>query len=142
MTHGKFEKVGGTDKLLYGPRKLLLCGFPAGVQPKFQAVLGMIGMGDVPKVWIGDQQAEHLLADLLTLEDGAGFGSGSALPRAVIVAGITEKQLMRLMGACKKTGMTNALWATLTPTSETWTIKQLLGELAAERKAMQKRGRS
>jgi hypothetical protein len=36
--------------------------------------------------------------------------------------------------------MMNALWATLTPTSESWTIQQLLTELAAERKAMGKSG--
>jgi len=33
------------------------------------------------------------------------------------------------------------LWATLTPTSETWTIQSLLKELAAEHKAMQQQKR-
>jgi hypothetical protein len=42
------------------------------------------------------------------------------------------------MTVCKKTGMVNALWATLTPVSESWSIRQLLAELAAERKAMTK----
>jgi hypothetical protein len=31
------------------------------------------------------------------------------------------------------------LWATLTPTSETWTVQDLLKELAAEHLAMQQR---
>jgi hypothetical protein len=56
-----------------------------------------------------------------------------------VVAGLTENELMRLMTVCKKTGMANALWATLTPTSEQWTVIQLLTELAAERREMQKR---
>jgi hypothetical protein len=139
MAHGKFEKVGRSEKSLYGPRKLLLCGFPAGAQAKFQAVLGMVGLGKVPKIWVGAEKAEHLLADLLALEDETGAGSSSALPRAIIVAGITENELMRLMAICKKSGMANALWATLTPTSEHWTIAQLLAELSAERREMQKR---
>ncbi len=139
MTHAKFEKVGQSDKPLYGPRKLMLCGFPTGAQPKFQAVLGMVGLSAVPKVWVGTDQADQPIIDLLALEDEAGAGSSSAMPRAIVVAGLSENELMRLMTVCKKTGMTNALWATLTPTSEHWTIKQLLAELAAERKEMQKR---
>jgi hypothetical protein len=139
MAHAKFEKVGQTDKPLYGPRKLLLCGFPAGAQPKFEAVLKMVGLTAVPKRWIDKASADQLIKDLLALDDETGAGVSSALPRAIIVGGLTEKELMRLMAVCKKTGMANALWATLTPTSENWTVKQLLAELAAERKEMQKR---
>ncbi len=139
MAHAKFQKVGGSDTPLYGPRKLLLCGFAVGAQPKFQAVLKMVGLNVVPKVWVTTDQAESTLADLLALQDKSGAGRSSALPRAIVVAGLTENELMRLMAVCKKTGMANALWATLTPTSEQWTAIQLLTELAAERKEMQKR---
>ena len=74
------------------------------------------------------------------LPPGAGRGESSTLPRAIIVAGITERQLQTLMAVCRKTGMKQALWATLTPTSETWLLKQLLAELTAERKALHKKG--
>ena len=139
MANAKFEKVGQTDKPLYGPRKLLLSGFPAGAQPKFQAVLGMVGLTNVPKVWISRDNSDQLIIDLLDLEDETGAGISSSLPRAIIVGGLTENELMQLMAVCRKTGMTNALWATLTPTSEQWTLNQLITELAAERKALQKR---
>ncbi|MEA1946577.1 MAG: DUF3783 domain-containing protein, partial [Thermodesulfobacteriota bacterium] len=68
-----------------------------------------------------------------------GEGESSQLPRAIIVSGIMEKELISLMRVCKKTGMKNTLWATLTPTSENWTIQQLLTELLSERKAMQRK---
>jgi len=139
MAHAKFQKVGGSDTRLYGPRKLLLCGFPVGAQPKFEALLEMVGLNSVPKIWVATEQAESVLADLLALQDETGAGASSELPRAIVVAGLTEKELMRLMTVCKKTGMANALWATLTPTSEQWTVIQLLTELAAERKELQKR---
>jgi hypothetical protein len=35
--------------------------------------------------------------------------------------------------------MQQALWATLTPTSETWTLEALLAELAAEQQALSKK---
>jgi hypothetical protein len=75
---------------------------------------------------------------LAALPNGTGKGESSVLPRAIIVAGITERQLQTLMAVCRKTGMQQALWATLTPTSETWPLRDLLPELAAERKALQK----
>ena len=134
-----FERVARSDKLLYGPRKLLLCGFGAGARKKFNAVLGMAGLADVPRVWVATPQGAMTLADLLALPDGSGTEAASALPRAVIVAGITEAQLIGLMTICKKSGMQAALWAVLTPVSEAWTVEQLLAELAREREALQKR---
>jgi hypothetical protein len=134
-----FEKVTRSEKILYGPRKLLLCGFGAESQKKFESLLGMVGLADVAKVWVTTEQGALPPTDLLALADGSGSGAASALPRAVIVAGITEAQLISLMTACRKSGMQPALWAVLTPVSEKWAVEQLLAELAREREAMQKR---
>ena len=138
VTDATFEKVTLSDKPLYGPEKLILCGFSAAVQPKFEAVSGH---GRAAK---GSALSGHwttswkpAFPNWLTLPSGAGRGESSTLPRAIIVAGITERQLQTLMTVCRKTGMQQALWATLTPTSETWLLKDLLAELAAERKALQ-----
>jgi len=138
MADATFEKVTISDKPLYGPEKLILCGFSAAVQPKFEAVLGMAGLQKVPLVWAQDKLLETRLSELAVLPSGAGRGESSTLPRAIIVAGITERQLQTLMAVCRKTGMQQALWATLTPTSETWLLNDLLAELAAEREALQK----
>jgi hypothetical protein len=134
-----FEKVTRSEKILYGPRRLLLCGFGAESQEKFETILGMVGLSDVPKVWVSTEQGAATLADLLELADGSGAGLPSALPRSVIVAGITEAQLISLMTVCRKSGMQQALWAVLTPVSEKWTANQLLAELAREREALQKK---
>ena len=81
------------------------------------------------------------LSTLLELPDGTGCGHDSTLSRAVIVSGITENQLHSLMSVCRKSGMKQALWAALTPTSETWTLDGLLDELNKERKALSGRKR-
>ena len=138
MTDGTFEKVKHSDTRIYGPHKLLLCGFPAPVQPKFMAVLKMAGLQDVAVVWVNEENQKMTLSDLLGLPDDTGVGTGSTLPRAIIVSGIKEKQLHGLMNICRKTGMQKTLWAALTPTSETWPLAQLLAELEAERKALSK----
>ena len=138
MTDATFEKITFSDKPLYGPQKLIVCGFSADVQPKFEAVLAMAGLQQVPLVWALDSQADTRLSELAALPNSAGRGESSTLPRAIIVAGISERQLQTLMAVCRQTGMKQALWATLTPNSETWLLKDLLKELAAERNALKK----
>ena len=141
MTDAKFEKVSRTDQPLYGPRKLLLCGFSQSVQPNFNKLLELIGLSEIPKVWITENQADIQVGELVKLRDNAGFGVSSELPRAIIMAGITQNEMHRLMTGCRQSKMKQTLWATLTPTSETWTIQSLLGEMAAEHREMQKRKR-
>jgi len=138
MTQATFDKITLSDKPLYGPEKLIVCGFSTDVQPKFEAVLKMAGLEQVPVVWALENQSDVRLSELAALPHGTGSGKPSSLPRAIIVAGITERQLQTLMAVCRQAGMMQALWATLTPTSETWLLKDLLTELIAERKALQK----
>jgi hypothetical protein len=137
MTDAEFQKVTQSDELLYGPRKLVLCGFPAEAQSKFMRLLKMIGLSELPVVWVAEDQAHTHVGKLVQLEDGTGAGASSQLPRAIIMSGITQKELHLLMAGCRQSGMQPPLWATLTPTSETWPIQNLLKELAAEHRAMQ-----
>jgi hypothetical protein len=139
MTDAEFQKVTQSDNLLYGPRKLLLCGFAADAQSKFITLLKIIGLSEMPMAWVTEDQADIHVGELVQLEDGAGAGTSSQLSRAIIMSGITQKELHLLMSGCRKSGMQQPLWATLTPTSETWPLQRLLEELAAERRAMQQR---
>ena len=99
----------------------------------------MAELQEVDVVWACEENGKETLSALLSLPDGTGAGTGSDLPRAVVVSGITENQLHGLMTVCRKTGMQQSLWAALTPTSETWPLAQLLSELQAERKALSER---
>jgi len=136
MAAARFEKLTRSENALYGPRKLVLCGFGREAQPRFKKVLDFAGLAAVPVVWATAGDAPVLVGDLFQRPADSGLGVGSALKRAVIVAGITENELHTLMNVCKKTGMQSALWAALTPTSETWTLKVLLEELSAERRQL------
>jgi len=137
MTDAEFQKVAQSDEVLYGPRKLLLCGFPAGAQSKFMMLLKMIGLAEMPVVWVTEDQVDVHVGELVRLDDGAGSGASSELPRAIVMSGISQNELHILMAGCRKSGMQQPLWATLTPTSESWPIQNLLKELAAEHRAMQ-----
>jgi hypothetical protein len=139
MSEAGFEKVSPSDKPMYGPRKLLVCGFLPDAQPKFVQFLEIIGLSDLPKIWVAQAHAGTMIAEMLTLEDDTGRGVSSTLPRAIIMCGLTQNELHLLMSGSRQAGMQPPLWATLTPTSETWTVQDLLKELAAEHQAMQQR---
>jgi len=139
MTDGEFQKVSRSEKPLYGPRKLLLCGFAAEAQSKFMALLNMIDLAELPLVWVTEDQAGLDVGELVKLDNGTGAGVSSQLPKAIIMSGITQNELHLLMSGCRQAGMQQALWATLTPISENWPLKNLLRELAAEHGAMQAR---
>ncbi|MFO7645996.1 MAG: DUF3783 domain-containing protein [Desulfosarcina sp.] len=136
MTDGTFEKIKHSDRRLYGPQKLLLCGFSPAAQPKFMTLLKMAGLDSIPVVWAAAGSPNETLAALLDLPNGSGVGGAGDFPRAVIASGITQNQLHTLMTICRQSGMQPALWAALTPTSATWPLRRLLTELEAEREAL------
>ena len=139
MSKGKFEKVTNTDRCLHGPRMLLLTGFSADAQSKFKSLVQTLGFSKLALVWATEGQSETLIGDLVQLPDGTGSGATSSLPRAIIVGGVSEKELQRLISGCRKAGLTQVLWATLTPISVTWQLQNLLAELAAERAALSRK---
>lgn len=133
-----FKKIEDTNRCLYGRRKLLICGFSPQSQSKFQTILKMLGIANLPIVWINSDQINHPIEDLFALADGTGSQIASHAERAIIVAGIAESELHQMMSAHRQAGLKSTLWAALTPTSEKWTIAQLISELKAERAAMSK----
>jgi hypothetical protein len=139
MSDGKFEKVTQSAKPLYGPRKLILCGFTAGMQANFLKILDYIGLQGLGVVWAAENRAEDEIGQIMELPPGTGADTDSDLPRTIVVAGISESNLHNLMNACRASGMKPALWAVLTPASEKWTLRQLVAELEAERTALQEK---
>jgi hypothetical protein len=137
-----FERLNQASRALYGPPGLLASGFPATAQPKLKALLSRAGLSEVPVVWVARRMAHRIVADLLAQPDGTGAGADSDLPRALVVSGIVQGDLHRLMAAARQSGMRNAIWATVTPTSEQWPFSGLLEALTAERIALASRSES
>jgi len=134
-----FTKVLRTDDHLYGPRKLLICGFSFAERSGILDIVKSTEIEDLPTVWAKSEQDDTILKKLFALPDLSGFNCESELFRAVIMGGITQKELHQLMGTYRNSEMAPALWAVLTPTSENWTLKMLLEELDAERCKMREK---
>ncbi len=142
MRNGTFTKVDKSEEKMYGPRQLLVCGYTSGQQPIFLALLNQIDMADLPVKFITDADSHRTLKDILALKEKRGENKPSTLSQAIIMCGLTHKELHRLMGVYRGSGFPKQLWATLTPVSENWTVKDLLEELAKESEAMKQRNSS
>ena len=139
---GTFTRVEKTTERMYGPRKLLACGYPAKEQEGLAACLKETALTDLPVVFIGENEGEQCINEILTWNDGHGAGEDSCLNRAVIMSGFTQEELHRLMKGYRESGMPGQLWAAVTPVSEGWRVIDLLKELAKEAEAMRRRASS
>ena len=139
---GTFTRVEKTTERMYGPRKLLVCGYPAKEQDGLAACLKETALTDLPVVFIGENQGGQCIKEILMCDDGHGAGEDSCLGRAVIMSGLTQEELHRLIKSYRKSGMPSQLWATVTPISEGWRVIDLLKELAEEAEAMRRRASS
>lgn len=141
MSPSGFSKVGASaKKRLYGPRALLACGYTAQDQILLSDMLERFRLSDIPVVFALGADMDAAVGELLARPGGYGRGEDSPLPRAVILSGVTEKELSTIMAAWKHLGLPRQNWATLTPTSEGWPLIDLLTELDLERAALSPKG--
>ncbi len=131
-----FKKVGMSEETMYGPPKVLACGHTPAAQHILIELFRTHGLGHFPIVFIPEAEEDRCLKEFLQREHCSGFGKKAGNIPALIVSGFTEKELHALLAAYRTRGGTRPLLATLTPTSETWTIEFLLKELRREAEAM------
>ena len=143
MKHkGQFTRVGRSEERMYGPRGLLVCGYPEEERSGLLDLVDETGLAGIRVVFAHSHDLGIRVGDLLTREDRAGIDEASDMPRAVIMSGLTQNELHRLMAAYRQAGLARQIWATLTPVSEGWPLENLLNELQAEDMAMKKKGKS
>jgi len=138
MEHNTFQKVKKIKKRMYGPEKLLVCGYSAAEHEDLLAFLEQCGLKKIPVVFVADEDSNVSLMELLGREDRSGKGHDSGLKRAIIVSGFTQDNLHLLISAYRSANFPPQLWATLTAISEGWSIGFLLQELEKEAEAMRK----
>ena len=140
MTQGTFKKVGKSRKRMYGPRGIVVCGYPASEQSSLLYLLEENGFSDLPVIFVPSTDLTKPLKELFTSPHRSGLGEDSEMRRAIIMSGFSQKELYKLMALYGLAELPQQLWASLTPISEKWSVAQLLNELAAESEAIKKQG--
>ena len=139
MSEGKFEKIQESDERMYGPKGILVCGYPPPEHRFFALFMEKAGFSDRPIIFAKTEDAGRTLKELLGLNSGWGMGEPTDLPRAVIMSGFTQNEVHRIMVAYRQAGLPTQLWATLTPVSENWLLSDLLRELVKENEYFKKK---
>lgn len=137
-----FKPIGESDEPTFGPRKLLLLGFTAEEQRRVRTLMAEdAGLPDVPLVFVRVEDRTRTLEELFALDRGPGEEVTEQAPKVFIMAGVTHRELHTIMETYKRTDLPRPIWAGLTPTSVTWTLRQLVSDLVAEHAAMAARRR-
>jgi hypothetical protein len=139
MNEGTFYKMASSEKRMYGPKGLVICGFPPAEHAPLADALDQIGFSDRPLIFAVEKDSTKTLKEVLSAEDRSGMGYSSTLHRAIIMSGFLQSEVHTLMTAFRQAGLPRQLWATVTPVSENWTLAALLTELAQEDRAMQQK---
>jgi len=124
---------------MYGPKGLVVCGFPPAEHAPLADALDQIGFNDRRLIFAVEKDSTKTLKEIFSAEDRSGMGHSSTMPRATIMSGFLQSEVHTLMSAFRQAGLPRQLWATVTPVSEDWTLAALLTELAEEDRAMQQK---
>jgi len=136
MEDGTFEKVGQSDERMYGPKGILVCGYPSSEHRFFLLFMEKAGFNDRPIIFVRTEDSSKPVKKLLSLSSAWGMGEDSNMGRALIMSGFTQNELHKIMSAYRWAGLPKQLWATVTPFSESWSIGRLIEELQKEEKAL------
>ena len=139
MNMDSFNKAGSYEKKMYGPRKILVCGYPAPEQSTLLYLLEENGFSDLPVVFVSNNDSGKTLKELTGAPHQSGLGENSQMNRAVIMSGLAQKELYKLTAIYRLSDLPSQFWASITPVSEMWSVAQLLNELAAETQASKQR---
>lgn len=132
MSHS-LKVVGESRKRMYGPRGILVCGFSPDDRKIILKMFKDKKFKLLPVVFTENDDRNKLMKEMLARVHQSGLECECGLDRAIIMSGLTEKEFHRTMTAYKKLKLPKPLWATLTPTSENWTVEDLVTELNNER---------
>ena len=137
MNHS-LKVVGESREKMYGPRSLLICGFSSDERKTILKIFKNKKFKNLPIVYTTSEDRLERMKNMVMRDHASGLDSECGLERAIIMSGLTEKELHLTMSAYKKMKLPKPLWATLTPTSQNWTVEALISELNKERLHLEK----
>ncbi|MFK5925588.1 MAG: DUF3783 domain-containing protein [Desulfuromusa sp.] len=135
---GTFKKVEQSSEKMYGPRGLLVCGYPEPEQHTLLSLIKKSELSNFPVIFATNSDTQKTLKEVLKSDHKHGHGEVSDMKRAAIISGFTHKELHTLMADHRNSTLPTQHWAALTPISENWSVAALLDELAAEADAIKK----
>ncbi len=137
-----FQAVGDSDARMHGATAVLVSGFSVEEQRTLRSLMDTNGLSNIPAIYIVTAFLDLSLFELARLPAESRAGEPAELPRCIVMSGFLEKELHALMDSYRASSLSRPHWASVTPTSETWSVKQLLIELLKESEALRQAAES
>lgn len=135
---GTFNAIGKGDTPMFGAVAVLVAGYSVGEQKTLVDLLAAHDLEHLPLVFIDAALQKETLSHLTAHPGLSAVGRPSELRRAIILSGLRETELHRLMKAYRLSEMPRQLWASMTPVSADWPMRALLDELGKEKEDLRK----
>ncbi len=135
---GTFSAIGKGDAPMFGTAAVLVAGYSVDEQKTLRDLLAAHDLEHLPLVFIDAALQKETLGDLAAQPELSANGRPSELRRAIVLSGLRETELHRLMKAYRLSGMPRQLWASMTPVSTDWPMRTLLDELGKEKEDLRK----
>jgi len=95
MNDNTFQKVGKTEKRMFGPPCIIICGYRVDEQETILSLIETCGLSRHPVLFATEEDADMILRDIVTAESGKGGGSLQDSQGRSLLSGLTEKDCIR-----------------------------------------------
>lgn len=141
-TEGTFKKIDDNDEQAPGPPTVLVCGFSPEIEAPLKEVLAEVEAQDHRVIFCTPSMVKRPLGDALATEPAEESPAApDALPRAMVLSGLTGAQIQEFLGSYHSSGLPRPIFASVTPANLEFPVGKLLVELIAEQRAMNRRRR-
>jgi hypothetical protein len=131
-----FESIDQDEAPGVGPAAVLLCGFAEQEVDPVGRLLAEAGAPDHAVIRVSEAMLGGTLQAALTATAPGPAVAADKLPRAVILSGLTGRQLHAVIDGWAGAGLAPPIWASTTPHNLEFTVRDLLRELLAEQRAL------
>ena len=131
-----FEEIGHESGGAVGPAAVLLCGFEPEADAAVAALLERVGAGEHRVRPCTVLMVGQTLEEALDAPAGGDRAPADALPRVLVLSGLTGSAIHAFLDRFGETGLPRPIFASATPTSLGFAVRDLLRDLLAEQNAM------
>ena len=136
----QFESLDQDDQPGVGPDALLLAGFDLDAVATVRDLMAQVGAPTHRVLRCSEAMLPMPLEEALNQTRPGKAVEPEQLPRAVILSGLSGRQIHAIIDHWKGTGLPRPIWASTTPNNLSFTVRDLLKELLAEQRAMAAQG--
>jgi Domain of unknown function (DUF3783) len=136
MSQAEFRRIDQDEGGPLGPDAVLLCGYSIEESRGISSLLGRIEASGHRVILCTEAMLGQTLAEALGTADEALPVPPDKLPRVIVLSGMTGEQVRALLDQYSALKLPRPIFATVTPTNRSFTVRDLLVDLLKEHRAV------